>query len=212
MARSGCKDWPERARAAAVQLSGDQEPDEDTLGIRLLADCRAVFGDADRIGSADLCDGLHEIEEAPWGHFKNDKPLSRQPSPRSWAASRSRVAPFGSPPRTPRRATCASSSRTPGGAIPPPNGSAKASQRHNGSLEPKTPDFVTSQENPVTDGEAAETALESQCDAVTDRTSDGAAKRIRRQVRELICRCVLEPEFITEDGRCGRCYGRRGER
>ena len=34
-------------------------------------------------------------------------------------------------------------------------------------------------------------------------------ERIRAQVRESICRCKLEPESITEDGRCGRCYGRR---
>ena len=38
---------------------------------------------------------------------------------------------------------------------------------------------------------------------------EAAGERIREQVRQSVCRCWLEPEFITEDGRCGRCYGRR---
>jgi hypothetical protein len=36
-----------------------------------------------------------------------------------------------------------------------------------------------------------------------------ATRRIREQVRNIRCRCHLEPEFVTKDGRCGRCYGRR---
>ncbi len=34
-------------------------------------------------------------------------------------------------------------------------------------------------------------------------------KQIRAQVRERVCHCELEPEFVTGDGRCGRCYGKR---
>jgi hypothetical protein len=37
-----------------------------------------------------------------------------------------------------------------------------------------------------------------------------AGERIREQVRNSRCRCELEPEFVTEDDRCGRCFGRRG--
>jgi hypothetical protein len=40
---------------------------------------------------------------------------------------------------------------------------------------------------------------------------EDAARRIRAQVRNLRCRCQLEPESITRGGRCGRCYGRRDE-
>lgn len=39
---------------------------------------------------------------------------------------------------------------------------------------------------------------------------EAAARRIREKVRNYQCRCKLEPESITKDGRCGRCYGRRG--
>jgi hypothetical protein len=38
------------------------------------------------------------------------------------------------------------------------------------------------------------------------------ARRIREQVPSRRCHCQLDPEFVTEDGRCGRCFGRRGER
>jgi hypothetical protein len=39
---------------------------------------------------------------------------------------------------------------------------------------------------------------------------EARADRIRAQVAEAVCRCYFDPEFVTEDGRCGRCYGRRG--
>ena len=38
---------------------------------------------------------------------------------------------------------------------------------------------------------------------------EAAAERIRVQVRDRVCRCQLDPESITDDGRCGRCFGRR---
>jgi hypothetical protein len=40
---------------------------------------------------------------------------------------------------------------------------------------------------------------------------EAATRRIRAQVRASVCRCELEPEFVTEDARCGRCFGRRNE-
>jgi hypothetical protein len=40
---------------------------------------------------------------------------------------------------------------------------------------------------------------------------EAAGERIRAQVRERVCRCESDPAFITEDGRCKRCFGRRGE-
>lgn len=60
-------EWPARARRAALVLSGDRAPEDDTAGVRLLSDCRAVFGDADRLSSADLAGRLAALEEAPWG-------------------------------------------------------------------------------------------------------------------------------------------------
>lgn len=67
-------DWPARARVAAVALVAASMAGTPSLGIRLLSDIRAVFGDADSMATADLLTALHCIEEAPWGDLKG-KPL-----------------------------------------------------------------------------------------------------------------------------------------
>ena len=46
-------DWPTRARAAAVSLLSDVTDLEPSLGVRLLADLKLVFGDRDRIPTKD---------------------------------------------------------------------------------------------------------------------------------------------------------------
>ena len=75
--------WPERAREAAVQLSGDQEADDDTFGIQLLWDVRVVFeeADVDRLPSADFVAHLRALEEAPWcywGKSRKDPGLTQK--------------------------------------------------------------------------------------------------------------------------------------
>jgi hypothetical protein len=61
-------DWPSRARAAAVVLSSDDETDT-SMGARLLADLRDVFGGADAMHGEVILDALHKISEAPWGDY-----------------------------------------------------------------------------------------------------------------------------------------------
>ena len=63
--------WPELARMAALSLSADVEPDDDSLGIRLLADCQAIFVQIgeDRITLVELLDRLNGLEESPWNDF-----------------------------------------------------------------------------------------------------------------------------------------------
>lgn len=59
--------WAANAREAALALSGDEVAEEDSLGVRLLADCRAVFdscGD-DSLATDALIARLVEREEAP---------------------------------------------------------------------------------------------------------------------------------------------------
>jgi hypothetical protein len=59
--------WPSRARRSAIVLHASRDQD-DSLGLRLLADARLVF-DArlvDRISTADLISALQADEEAPW--------------------------------------------------------------------------------------------------------------------------------------------------
>lgn len=66
--------WPQRARAAAVALVADSKRETPSLGVKLLADIKDVFGDGDYMGTEALLCGLHKLEESPWGDFKG-KPL-----------------------------------------------------------------------------------------------------------------------------------------
>jgi hypothetical protein len=66
--------WPARARLAAVSLSADEDS-PTSVGMRLLAEIRDVFGDADHLSTTDLLDRLHDLEEAPWGDWYG-KPLT----------------------------------------------------------------------------------------------------------------------------------------
>jgi hypothetical protein len=67
-------DWPERARAAAVTLVTDAMVVPPSLGVRLLADLKIVFGDKDAVSTVDLLSFLVSVDEAPWGDLKG-KPL-----------------------------------------------------------------------------------------------------------------------------------------
>jgi hypothetical protein len=68
-------DWPERARRALVELHGGRDVEDESAGVRLLADIRSAFEDHDRLASTELLDALHRLDEAPWGDWYG-KPLS----------------------------------------------------------------------------------------------------------------------------------------
>jgi hypothetical protein len=72
-------DWPARARTAALELVADAEPEDESAGIRLLADIRSIFDErsVDRLASAVLVDALAGIEEAPWGEWYG-KPITKR--------------------------------------------------------------------------------------------------------------------------------------
>jgi hypothetical protein len=59
-------DWPERARAACAHFVLDRDPDELSLGTRLLRDVRTAFADRDRMSTADLLETLKSGEESEW--------------------------------------------------------------------------------------------------------------------------------------------------
>ena len=67
--------WPARARAAAVALVAAAKEHTPSLGVRLLADLRAVFADRDAMATADILTALLELDEAPWADLKG-KPLN----------------------------------------------------------------------------------------------------------------------------------------
>jgi hypothetical protein len=74
-------DWPGRARAAAIALgTGTPEDGTESIGVRLLGDVRVVLadlGDPERVTTAQLLEGLHALEEAPWGDWYG-KPLGAE--------------------------------------------------------------------------------------------------------------------------------------
>lgn len=63
-------DWPARARAAAVALVAASKMKSPSLGLRLLADMRTVFSDADQMATVTLLDALNAMEDAPWGDLR----------------------------------------------------------------------------------------------------------------------------------------------
>ncbi len=88
-------EWPERARAALVQLLTGTAAEDQSVGVRLLADIRSAFHAAqcDRLASGDLLAKLNLDETMPWGEFTSGRPLS--------AIGLARLLkPFGIQPRT----------------------------------------------------------------------------------------------------------------
>ncbi|MFG2861564.1 DUF3631 domain-containing protein [Streptomyces sioyaensis] len=61
--------WPERARAACIELiKAAKKGDKASLGVQLLTDLRdQVFRGADRMPTAVILECLNAMEEAPWG-------------------------------------------------------------------------------------------------------------------------------------------------
>lgn len=70
------RDWPRLAREAGVAIHAREEGDEN-LPIQLLADCRDVFGEREKLFTEDLLAGLHAKEGSPWPEYGRDrKPIT----------------------------------------------------------------------------------------------------------------------------------------
>jgi putative DNA primase/helicase len=72
-------DWPGRARAAALALSGDREGgDAESLPTRLLMDIGQILASnkENEISSFYLCKALAEIETSPWTELNRGKPIT----------------------------------------------------------------------------------------------------------------------------------------
>ena len=71
-------DWPKRARRAAEVLSSGRSDNDGTVGTMLLADLLEIFGDAERMTSADLVAALVEMEHRPWPEWgRQGQPLTK---------------------------------------------------------------------------------------------------------------------------------------
>jgi len=81
-------DWPEAARSALVELCAKGQADDDSIGVKLLRDIKAVFYPRDddghrlpereRITSSDLVDALGKMVDRPWAEYgKPPKPITQ---------------------------------------------------------------------------------------------------------------------------------------
>ncbi len=70
--------WPAKARGAALMLSGAQARPDGSIGVALLADLRSIFAEheADRLGSAQICQALTAMEGRPWAEYRRGRPMS----------------------------------------------------------------------------------------------------------------------------------------
>jgi Protein of unknown function (DUF3631) len=69
-------DWPKLAAEACAAFVTGARDDTASLGTRLLADLRAVFGDAPQLFTQTVLSKLHELGESPWADYSYGKPFS----------------------------------------------------------------------------------------------------------------------------------------
>ena len=67
-------DWPTRARRAAVAMVRQSNQSTPSLGVRLLGDVQAAFGNAEKLPTETILKALTALEEAPWADLRG-KPL-----------------------------------------------------------------------------------------------------------------------------------------
>jgi Protein of unknown function (DUF3631) len=70
--------WPEHARQAAVVVAKVLDSGDTSVGIRLLADLKAILEErgVDRIFSEELAEALRAMEDRPWSDWKG-KPITK---------------------------------------------------------------------------------------------------------------------------------------
>ena len=68
------EEWIKKAFQASIALSsGESDPEEASLSLRLLSDCREVFTE-EQITTKDLIERLRELEESPWNYLERFNP------------------------------------------------------------------------------------------------------------------------------------------
>jgi hypothetical protein len=80
--------WPEASRRAVIELCTQAQANDDSVGVKLLADIKRMFSppdddgeplpEIDRIASCDLAKGLGEMEDRPWAEWgKSGRPITQ---------------------------------------------------------------------------------------------------------------------------------------
>jgi hypothetical protein len=65
-------EWPQRSRKVALALSHVDVRDDESVGVKLLADILVVFDDkvTDKLPTVEMLASLNALEESPWGDWK----------------------------------------------------------------------------------------------------------------------------------------------
>jgi putative DNA primase/helicase len=73
-------EWPERARKAAIALSGSNEDSDGEGSVRsmLLKDLRDLFENRDRLSSEQITEALVKMEERPWPEWYRGNPITQR--------------------------------------------------------------------------------------------------------------------------------------
>jgi len=198
-------DWPAAARAAALVLSGAGVVEDASVGVQLLTDLRAIFGDHENpvaLPTSTILDDLRGMEERPWGEWgKPPRPMT----PRQLATM---LKPYGVASRD---------FRTPEGtrmayyhedladafaryAPEPPSQSTTARQPNKDAAKC---DFQsTTPAAPVVDSDARKPASLLACRAVVDSKPSTEAPVVDSDARKpaslLACRAVVDSKPSTE--------------
>jgi Protein of unknown function (DUF3631) len=79
--------WSDKAKRAALSLSGVEQADE-SVRVLLLEDLAALFDrrDSDRLLSAEICDAFAVMEHRPWPEWKGGRPITQTQLSRLLAA------------------------------------------------------------------------------------------------------------------------------
>jgi hypothetical protein len=70
--------WPQRARRAAVELTGDGD-DQGSVRVALLTDIRGAFAakGVDRLSSDELATHLGTLDDRPWPEYRSGRPITK---------------------------------------------------------------------------------------------------------------------------------------
>jgi uncharacterized protein DUF3631/bifunctional DNA primase/polymerase-like protein len=69
-------DWPIQARAACIALRGGSDEIEEDIGVELLTDIRAAFGEEERMATEELLRLLADDQERPWARWSKGLPMN----------------------------------------------------------------------------------------------------------------------------------------
>ncbi len=86
--------WPEKARKAALTLSGTVSEEDTAAGVQLLADIKELFDEkgTERLASTEIVEALVAMEERPWPEWQRGQPITKRQLARI-------LKPFGISPR-----------------------------------------------------------------------------------------------------------------